>query len=124
MGCLVFKEGMMKNKTKEQEKKIEYEKIRSYCDKASLGPWRMDSFKHGSGCNFVLTGEPGKEKLIADVPWKPDTIFIANARTDLPLLLDKCEKLEKVFKYAARYMENGEGEDARLLRAAIRECEK
>jgi hypothetical protein len=78
----------------------ELEAIRARCDAATSGPWKsfVEGRDHTSGDSFIMTptggtrGNGGIELLGATVA---DQDFIANARQDIPRLLDEIERLRK-----------------------------
>jgi len=75
----------------------ELNKIELRCSKAQKGPWKafIEGRDHESGSNFIMTGEGDErgddiEMLGATVA---DYDFIANARQDVPKLIEEIRRL-------------------------------
>jgi hypothetical protein len=80
----------------------ELEAIRRRCEGTTSGPWEsfVEGRDHLGGNNFIRTGgmddqSPDIELLGASVV---DQDFIANARQDIPRLLDEIERLKESAK--------------------------
>lgn len=77
----------------------EIESIRQRCEAARPGPWRsfVEGRDHTSGNSFIMTGSD--ENRGDDIELIGATIadqdFIANARQDVPRLLDEIEILRR-----------------------------
>jgi hypothetical protein len=109
--------------------------IRARCDEATPGPWEFDRMSDG-----VFLAASGKEICAAYRPERDaDMEFIANARSDIPALLDEVERLRAVAEAAriliaevepviARLDDGGEVGDFTLhldpLRDAVRARER
>ena len=83
--------------TEEELKQIELRYLQ-----AQNGPWKayIEGRDHESGSNFIMTGE-GKNRgedieLLGATQAEYD--FIANARQDIPKLLDEIRRLKKLIK--------------------------
>jgi hypothetical protein len=87
--------------------KEELEEIKARCEATSVAPWV--SFIEGrdceSGSSFIMTGIPkgdhiwGEnrgEDLYLTGGTNADLDFIAHARQDIPMLLEKIERLKKI----------------------------
>jgi hypothetical protein len=79
----------------------ELEKILERCNKATKGPWRsfIEGRDHTSGTNFIMTGTPPNDRgddieLIGGTNYDQD--FIANARQDIPKLIEEVKRLRKI----------------------------
>jgi hypothetical protein len=70
----------------------ELDEIQARCNHASPGPWRawIEGRDHTSGSSFVQTGADDIEMSGAT---DGDYDFIANARQDLPRLLEEIRRL-------------------------------
>lgn len=83
----------------------ELEAIIQRCNKASSGPWvsYVEGRDHESGSNFIMTGSVGNRG--DDIELSGATIedqdFIANARQDIPRLLDEIKILKNIIKKIA-----------------------
>ena len=83
--------------TEEELKQIELRYLQ-----AQNGPWKayIEGRDHESGSNFIMTGE-GKnrgEDIELLGATQADYDFIANARQDIPKLLDEIRRLKKLIK--------------------------
>jgi hypothetical protein len=80
----------------------ELEEIRLRCNAAASEPWIsfVEGRDHTSGSNFIKTGP--SDKRGNDIELTGATIadqdFIANARQDIPRLLDEIQRLRKILK--------------------------
>ena len=82
----------------------ELAEIRARCDVPTRGPWTYsaESREHTSGDSFIVTGPTGhrRDDLYISAGNRPasdaDHEFIANARQDIPRLLDEIERLRKM----------------------------
>ena len=76
------------------------EEIKKRCDAASPGPWKsyIEGRDHEAGSNFIMVGKGrGRKDDIELVGAKiEDQDFIANARQDIPLLIEEIERLKKL----------------------------
>ena len=84
---------------------LELAEMRQRCDRATPGPWRsfVEGRDHTSGSNFIMTGQ-GKSRgddieLSGAMPADQD--FIANARQDIPRLLDEIARLKTLIRREA-----------------------
>ena len=79
---------------------IKLEEIKKRCDAASPGPWKsyVEGRDHESGSNFIMIGERGNRKDDIELIGAKieDQDFIANARQDIPLLIEEIECLKKL----------------------------
>ena len=77
----------------------ELEKIRRRCESATPGPWSsyVEGRDHTSGSNFIMTrsGEKRGPDIELSGATDADQDFIANARQDVPKLLEEIERLKK-----------------------------
>ena len=77
----------------------ELEKIRKRCDAATPGPWRsfVEGRDHTSGNSFIMTGvgDARGDDIELFGATVADQDFIANARQDIPRLLDEIERLKR-----------------------------
>jgi hypothetical protein len=75
-------------------------RIRRRCNAASDGPWKsfVEGRDHTSGSNFIMIG--GVDNRGEDIELIgakiEDQDFIANARQDIPLLIDEIERLKEI----------------------------
>lgn len=75
------------------------DRIRAYCEKATPGPWYLNGYRSSiSQQNPAEKPDKSKRAILLIYPCleavaKPDLDFIANARSDLPLLLQQVEQL-------------------------------
>jgi hypothetical protein len=76
--------------------------IKKRCDAASPGPWvsYIEGRDHTSGSSFIMTGEGENrgEDIELTGATNADQDFIANARQDMPALLDEIERLKGLLK--------------------------
>ena len=74
--------------------------IKQRCDKATKGPWisYVEGRDHSSGSNFIMTGDENNRG--DDIELIGGTIdyqeFIANARQDIPRLINEIKRLKKL----------------------------
>lgn len=69
--------------------------IQKRCDAATAGPWKayIEDRDHESGSSFIQTAGPDIEMSGAS---NDDYDFIANARQDIPRLLDEVRRLRAI----------------------------
>lgn len=69
--------------------------IRKRCQAATPGPWKasIEGRDHDSGSDVIVTGGNDFEITGASAA---DYDFIANARQDIPILLDELESLKRL----------------------------
>ena len=76
----------------------ELNEIRLRCDATTNGPWvsYVEGRDHTSGSNFIMTGEGDKrgEDIELTGATIADQDFIAQARQDVPKLLDEIRRLK------------------------------
>ena len=74
---------------------IELEKIAERCNKATKGPWIsfIEGRDHTCGSDFIQTAGEDIELIGAT---HDDQDFIANARQDIPALLDEIARLKNL----------------------------
>jgi len=80
------------------------DELKAICDAATPGPWKK------SGKYFVRTVRPlfDDTHKLAETIEEQDTDFIATARTEMPKLIDRIQKLEAALKIARRNIHHGE----------------
>lgn len=74
----------------------ELKEIEARCGQAQAGPWKayIEGRDHESGSNVIITGEDvGLEILEAT---DADLDFIANAKQDIPRLIEEVRRLKKI----------------------------
>lgn len=78
---------------------IKLEQIKERCNRATDGPWIsfVEDRDHTCGSNFVRTAGNDIELIGASID---DQDFIANARQDIPWLINEVNKLKKLLKDA------------------------
>lgn len=80
--------------TEEELKQIELR-----CSRAQPGPWKafIEGRDHESGSNFIMTGEGNRRGEDIEVlgATEADYDFIANARQDIPKLIQEIRRLKK-----------------------------
>lgn len=80
----------------------ELREIKERCVKATQGPWRsfVEGRDHTSGSNFIMRGigDNRQEDLELIGATIADQDFIANARQDIPRLLDEVIRLRSLLK--------------------------
>jgi len=75
-------------------------KISLRCQRATPGPWTsfVEGRDHTSGSSFIMTG--GKENRGNDFEISGATVedqdFIANARQDIPILIEEIYRLRRI----------------------------
>lgn len=74
--------------------------IRIRCQRATPGPWRsfVEGRDHTSGSSFIMTGGPsgrGNDIELSGATVE-DQDFIAQARQDIPLLLEEVRRLKQL----------------------------
>jgi len=81
----------------------EIEEIQIRCAAATPGPWKsfVEGRDHTSGSNFIMVGEGSNrgddiELVGATIA---DQDFIANARQDVPRLLEEIARLRAILRY-------------------------
>lgn len=76
----------------------ELNEIELRCSKAQEGPWKafIEGKDHESGTNFIMTGEGDQrgEDIEMLGATEADYVFIANARQDIPKLLQEVRRLK------------------------------
>jgi hypothetical protein len=75
------------------------DEIRKRCEAATKEPWIsfVEGRDHTSGDSVIKRGDNGQEEdLYITGGTVEDQDFIANARQDIPLLLDEIERLRKI----------------------------
>jgi len=74
--------------------------IKTRCEKASNGPWKayIEGRDHTSGSNFIMIGEGKHRKNDLEITGATidDYDFIANARQDIPMLIEEILRLRKL----------------------------
>ena len=95
----MFMDGSMSNNPLSPPLTKEYlEAVRRRCREATEGPWT--SFIEGrdqalGGASFIMRGkDQDKDDLYLDGGTVADYDFVANARQDIPLLIDEIERLQ------------------------------
>lgn len=84
------------------EKKLK--EIEMRCIAASPGPWisYVEGRDHTSGSNFIKTHNVGGGRGM-DIEFsgatQEDQDFIANARQDIPLLLDEIRRIQNILNF-------------------------
>jgi hypothetical protein len=77
----------------------ELEAIRARCDAATPGPWKsfVEGRDHTSGNSFIMTGKTGSRSNDIELSGATveDQDFVAQARQDIPRLIDEIERLRK-----------------------------
>ena len=80
--------------------------IRTRCQAASLGPWKsfIEGRDHTSGSNFIMVGDGASRGTDIELTGatRADQDFIAQARQDVPRLLDEVERLRNLLSSARR----------------------
>ena len=80
----------------------ELQEMQLRCDLASIGPWKsyVEGRDHSSGSDFIMTGEGDKrgEDIELTGATIADQDFIANARQDIPRLIDEIKRLKLLLK--------------------------
>ncbi len=80
--------------------KDELIKIEKRCNATTPGPWKayIEGRDHTSGCNFIMTGHEGNrgEDLELDGARVEDYDFIANAKQDIPILIEEIRRLKRI----------------------------
>lgn len=74
------------------------DEVRKRCDSATPAPWVsfVEGRDHSSGSNVIVRGPDGSEAdLYLFGGTEADHDFVANARQDIPLLLDEIIRLRK-----------------------------
>ena len=76
---------------------IKLEQIKERCNRATDGPWIsfVEDRDHTCGSNFIRTAGNDIELIGASVD---DQDFIANARQDIPWLINEVYKIKKLLK--------------------------
>ena len=78
----------------------EMEAISARCDVATPGPWKsfIEGRDHTSGNSFIMTGTHDTRGNDIDLfgATAADQDFIANARQDIPQLIDEIERLRRL----------------------------
>lgn len=73
--------------------------IQNRCDRATPGPWQsyVEGRDHSSGSNFIMTGSEHQrgEDIELIGATNNDQDFIANARQDIPKLINEIKRLKK-----------------------------
>jgi len=81
-------------------KKEELNEIRLRCNSATNAPWvsYIEGRDHTSGSDFIMTGVGGSrgEDIELNGATVQDQDFIANARQDIPKLLDEIDRLKSI----------------------------
>ena len=72
--------------------------IENRCNQTTKGPWKafIEGRDHTSGCNFIMTGnedERGEDLEISGARIE-DFDFIANAKQDIPKLINEIKRLK------------------------------
>lgn len=74
--------------------------IKDRCNKASPGPWKawIEGRDSESGTTFIMIGEGQDRREDIELPGvaNDDIDFIANARQDIPLLLQEIDRLKSL----------------------------
>lgn len=85
--------------------------LRKLCEKATPPPWKAIRGKPESGEGYICDLLNGTVVIVEDVDTlsddESDAALIAAARTALPKLLDRVEKLERVATEARYYLLHG-----------------
>ena len=80
----------------------ELQEMQTRCDLTSCSPWKsyVEGRDHSSGSDFIMTGEG--EKRGEDIELTGATVadqdFIANARQDIPRLINEVKRLKTLLK--------------------------
>jgi len=76
-------------------KDVELKEIEERCNRATAGPWIsfIEGREHTSGASFIRTMGDDIELIGAS---DDDQEFIANARQDIPLLINEIYRLKKL----------------------------
>ena len=79
----------------------ELKEIEERCNKATEGPWKsmIEGRDHTSGDSFIMTG--GKDIYIDNPLLDNNQDFIANAKQDIPKLIQEIRKLKKKLNKAS-----------------------
>lgn len=80
---------------------MDLELLKKLCSEATPGPWRYGWFLGGVGTVFQAAGNGDRIKDIAETFGDKNTEFIAAARTVLPELIARVEKLEEALRWYA-----------------------
>ena len=74
----------------------ELKEIENRCNNATKGPWKsmIEGRDHTSGDSFIMTG--GEDIYISNPLLDNNQDFIANAKQDIPKLIEEIRKLKKV----------------------------
>lgn len=74
--------------------------IRGRCDQATPGPWvsYVEGRDHTSGSSFIMTGtaETQSQDIELSGATVADQDFVANARQDVPRLIEEIERLKRI----------------------------
>ena len=80
----------------------ELEDIKKRCESATPGPWisYVEGRDHTSGSNFIMIGTGTNRQKDMEIigATVADQDFIANARQDIPRLLDEVVRLRQLLK--------------------------
>lgn len=80
----------------------ELQEMQRRCESASCSPWKsyVEGRDHSSGSDFIMTGEG--EQRGEDIELTGATVadqdFIANARQDIPRLINEIKRLKILLK--------------------------
>lgn len=78
----------------------ELREIEVRCEKAQKGPWKafIEGKDHESGCDFIMTGTDADRGVDIEMTGASDADydFIANARQDIPKLLNEIRRLKNL----------------------------
>lgn len=93
---------MTTRNTRQAVSELELAEIRRRSEAATPGPWKafIEGRDHESGSDFIATGEGASrgEDIELSGATPADFDFIANARQDIPKLLDEIERLRALLK--------------------------
>jgi len=75
----------------------ELKEIENRCNLATKGPWKsmIEGRDHFCGAHFIMTG---KEDIYISPFIQSDQDFIANAKQDIPKLIDEIKRLKTIQK--------------------------
>jgi hypothetical protein len=80
----------------------ELNEIKERCEKATQGPWKsmVEGRNHSSGSSFIMTGTENNrgEDIELSGATAADQDFIAQARQDVPKLLEEIERLRGLIR--------------------------
>ena len=80
----------------------EIKEIEIRCENAQKGPWKalIENRDHESGCDFIMTGTDTNRGTDIEMSGATDADydFIANARQDIPKLINEIRRLKSLLQ--------------------------